>query len=149
MRVVALLLLVASVGAWGTEEDATPAPSPAPEDAEPAEDLTPRERYNAGLAQLAAGDPEAAAEAFLAARDAAGPDPALRYRAAFNLGLALATGVAAEAPPEEAIETLRQSAAWFNDVPSLLAKRRINSASSSSNPLTVSCFMGSPPCASV
>ena len=115
MRVVALLLLVAGVGAWGVEEDAPPAPSPAPEDAEPAEDLTPRERYNAGLAQLAAGDPEAAAEAFLAARDDAGPDPALRYRAAFNLGLALASGVPVEAPPEEAIETLRQSAAWFND----------------------------------
>ena len=113
MRVVALLLLVVGVGAWGAEEDAPPEPSPALE--EPAEDLTPRERYNAGLAQLAAGDPEAAAEAFLAARDDAGPDPALRYRAAFNLGLALATGVPVEAPPEEAIETLRQSAAWFND----------------------------------
>ena len=54
--------------------------------------LTARARYNAGLELLRAGDHEAAAEAFLRARDEAGPDPELRYRAAFNLGLALAFG---------------------------------------------------------
>lgn len=93
--------------------------------------LTPRGQYNLGLEQLRAGDATAAAEAFLAARDEAGPDPELRYRAAFNLGLALAAqadfsaDADAAAPPaedgeqqaplEEVIDLLRQSAAWFND----------------------------------
>ncbi|MCY4014106.1 MAG: hypothetical protein OXG82_15490 [Gammaproteobacteria bacterium] len=84
---------------------------PAPE----APALTARGRYNAGLDHLENGDSQAAADAFLAARDDAGPDPELRYRAAFNLALALATGVGPDAPPEEALETLRSSAAWFND----------------------------------
>ena len=93
-----------------------------------------RGRYNLGLALFEADDYEAAAAEFLAARDNAGPDPELRYRAAFNLGMSLAAqvgfGVAspAEDPvaapetsetqphdPEQVIETLRQSAAWFND----------------------------------
>ena len=78
-------------------------------------ELTPRGRYNRGLTHLDSAAHDAAAEDFLAARDSAGPDPELRYRAAFNLGLALAHGVAEEAPPAEAIDTLRQSAAWFND----------------------------------
>ena len=79
------------------------------------ETLTPRGRYNLGLRQLAAEEHEAAAETFLAARDNAGPDPQLRYRAAFNLGLALASGVGEDTPPAQAIDTLRRSAAWFND----------------------------------
>lgn len=78
-------------------------------------ELTPRGRYNRGLTHLDAAAHDAAADDFLAARDSAGPDPELRYRAAFNLGLALAHGVAEDAPPAEAIDTLRQSAAWFND----------------------------------
>lgn len=94
--------------------------------------LSPRGQYNKGLARLQAGEPNAAAEAFLTARDEAGPDPELRYRAAFNLGLALAAQAdfssdAAQQPPvdaaaedqqaplEEVIDLLRQSAAWFND----------------------------------
>ena len=78
-------------------------------------ELPARGRYNLGIDQLAEGDAEAAAESFLTARDQAGADPQLRYRAAFNLGFALAAGIAPEAPPGEVIETLRQSAAWFND----------------------------------
>lgn len=93
-------------------------------------ELSPRGQYNLGLERLRTGDATAAAEAFLAARDQAGPDPELRYRAAFNLGLALAAQAdfsaaaaadAAEppegqqAPLEEVIDLLRQSAAWFND----------------------------------
>ena len=93
------------------EDAAAPLEPAAPE----ASELTPRGRYNAGLDRLRAGDSQAAADAFLAARDDAGPDPELRYRAAFNLALALATGVAPDAPPEEAIDTLRRSAAWFSD----------------------------------
>ena len=51
---------------------------------------SPRQRYNRALEQLQGGSPAAAADGFLAARDTAGPDPELRYRAAFNLGVALA-----------------------------------------------------------
>ena len=103
---------------------------------EEAPELSARGRYNLGLAHFEAGEHETAAAEFLAARDTAGPDPELRYRAAFNLGLSLAAqagfgdrgaessrqppsdGSAPTEPPldpEQAIDTLRQSAAWFND----------------------------------
>ena len=130
-RLSALAVVLLSLGAVGQQDDAGTEPVVAPEsvgEADAAADpgvedeaapetagLTPRARYNVGLDHLHAGTPDAASAEFLAARDAAGPDPELRYRAAFNLALAMATGVAADAPPEEAIETLRQSAAWFND----------------------------------
>lgn len=104
-------------------------------------ELTARGRYNLGLARFGEGNYEEAATEFLAARDNAGPDPELRYRAAFNLGLSLAAqagfGEPLAAPdpdpvpevppsappspsepqpaPEQIIETLRRSAAWFND----------------------------------
>ena len=124
MRRVALGLLFASAVVAAEEIDAPenaleglPEEVAASAEQAPAESptLTPRGRYNAGLDHLGTGDSQAAAEAFLAARDDAGPDPELRYRAAFNLALALATGVAPDTPPEEAIEALRRSAAWFND----------------------------------
>lgn len=97
------------------EQPTAEADAPTADSAVADETMAPRARYNLGLDQLAAEDYAAAAEAFLAARDDAGPDPRLRYRAAFNLGYALAQGVDGETPPAEAIETLRQSAAWFND----------------------------------
>lgn len=99
------------------EEEAPAAQEEAPVNpAEPVDEtLAPRERYNLGLTQLAAEDYATAADTFLAARDDAGPDPQLRYRAAFNLGYALAQSVGEDAEPGEAIETLRQAAAWFND----------------------------------
>lgn len=97
------------------EQPAAETDAPTADNAAVDETMAPRARYNFGLEQLAAEDYAAAAEAFLAARDDAGPDPRLRYRAAFNLGYALAQGVDGETPPAEAIETLRQSAAWFND----------------------------------
>ena len=127
-RRLAVLALAAALTLFAAEDDGgaesglpqTRAVETEPEGSAPEVDRdaaapSPRGRYNQGLDQLAAGDPEAAAEAFLAARDAAGPDPELRYRAAFNLGVALAAGVDAEVPPADAIETLRRSAAWFND----------------------------------
>ena len=79
--------------------------------------LSARQRYNLALGQLNSGELEMAAEGFIAARDDAGPDPELRYRAAFNLGLALAGQSDAQQTeqPEQAIETLRSSAAWFSD----------------------------------
>ena len=109
-----------------SETDATEATPSAPQDPETPE-LPARAMYNAGLEKFRAGDHEAAAEAFLDARDRAGPDPALRYRAAFNLGLALAAGAGAPAGDDQpaggesadatrqTIATLRQSAAWFAD----------------------------------
>lgn len=97
------------------EQPTVEADAPTADSAAADETMAPRARYNLGLERLAAEDYAAAAEAFLAARDDAGPDPRLRYRAAFNLGYALAQGVDGETPPAEAIETLRQSAAWFND----------------------------------
>ncbi len=94
---------------------------PEPEPAELA-DLTARGHFNSGLAMLDAGDFDDAVQAFLRARDHAGIDPELRYRAAFNLGYALASSVRNEAEggedPEamqEAVATLRQSSAWFGD----------------------------------
>ena len=77
---------------------------------------SPRQRYNRALEQLQAGSPAAAADGFLAARDTAGPDPELRYRAAFNLGVALAGEAdASSGAPADAIDRLRDSAAWFHD----------------------------------
>lgn len=94
--------------------DAAPAP---PEGAagEPVPD-NPRRRYNLALEELRAGSLPVAADGFLAARDAAGTDTELRYRAAFNLGVALAGQAdGAGGTTEAAIETLRDSAAWFHD----------------------------------
>ena len=118
--IAAYCLLIVGTSVAAQDADA---PTEVPEDDAPpdvstpaeAPALTPRGRYNVGLDLLGAGDSQAASDAFLEARDSAGPDPELRYRAAFNLALALASGVAPDAPPEEAIDTLRQSAAWFND----------------------------------
>ncbi|MCE2460172.1 MAG: hypothetical protein J4F38_05260 [Pseudomonadales bacterium] len=115
-----------------------PVPETQPDPVDEGPEPSARGRYNLGLGHFEAGDYEAAAAAFLASRDEAGPDPELRYRAAFNLGLSLAAQVGfgivgAEAraddtapgqpadseaetqSPEQVIETLRQSAAWFND----------------------------------
>ena len=142
----AAAIAIPCVGLGAEEQTASDDVAPlteAPE--EPAEEgdeavptLSARGRYNLGLSHLADGELEAAAEEFLAARDGAGPDPELRYRAAFNLGFALAAQAGLggadhgiqwlgdeptpEPPvteqdqsPEEIIDTLRQSAAWFSD----------------------------------
>lgn len=79
--------------------------------------LGPRQRYNHGLESHRAGAWEEAAAAFLGARDEAGADTELRFRAGFNLGLAHARNAEAlvEEQPQEAIDRLRQSAAWFRD----------------------------------
>ena len=114
----------AQVGDTDIETPANP-DGPEPETGARDDSLTPRERYNAGLHDLEAGDRDVAADAFLAARDEARGDPELRYRSAFNLGLALAgqaDGVPDGSPDssteealQESIETLRSSAAWFSD----------------------------------
>ncbi len=80
-----------------------------------------RTQYNEGVGALAAGDPIAARSALLAARDDAGADSELRYRAAFNLGLTYATEAAGleKSEPEQALEALGHAAAWFRDASSL------------------------------
>jgi hypothetical protein len=83
-----------------------------------------RERYNEGLALFAKGDHAGAQKALLAARDQAGVDPELRFRAAFNLGLSLtAEADAAKAGAKEgdsselskALGLYQQAMAWFGD----------------------------------
>ena len=105
------------VGNTDIETPPSEAGEPAPEAAAPEDALSARGRYNVGLEDLDAADFAGAAEDFLAARDDAREDPVLRYRSAFNLGLALAGQAdgSAEEAPEETIETLRSSAAWFSD----------------------------------
>ena len=49
-----------------------------------------RVRYNEGVGALAKGDYDAAIEALLDSRSRAGVDPELRFRAAYDLGLAYA-----------------------------------------------------------
>lgn len=118
MKRLLRVLMVAGVASALAEEgdpvDAEAPPTTVAE-ADATEELPPRARYNLGLTLLDEQDYEGAASEFLAARDDAGPDPQLRYRAAFNLGVALAESVPAETPPEQAIEVLRRSAAWFGD----------------------------------
>ena len=115
----ALAVLAASdpVGNTDIETPPSEAGEPAPEAAASEDALSARGRYNVGLEDLDAADFAGAAEDFLGARDDAREDPVLRYRSAFNLGLALAGQAdgSAEEAPEETIETLRSSAAWFSD----------------------------------
>ncbi len=76
-----------------------------------------RIQYNASLDDYQANRWEAAAKGFLAARDQAGIDPELRYRAAFNLGMSYAgqaDGMTQD-KPQDAIDLLHQSATWFRD----------------------------------
>jgi Ca-activated chloride channel homolog len=79
-----------------------------------------REHYNSGIELLAKGDHEAAEKALLEARSLAGVDPELRFRAAYNLGLAYAahadkvkTGENADLA--KALELTQQAVSWFSD----------------------------------
>jgi hypothetical protein len=79
-----------------------------------------RERYNDGVAALARGEHEAAEKALLEARDQAGVDPELRYRAAYDLGVAYAAHAlaakGAQSPDlAKALELDQQAVAWFGD----------------------------------
>lgn len=85
--------------------------------------LSPRTVYNDGLQALTAASFDDAQHRFEEARDRAGPDRELRFRAAFNLAMTHASraesmGDVSGLPPEEAekvLEELRFSAAWFRD----------------------------------
>ena len=86
----------------------------------PSEHRAAREKYNEGVALLAKGDHEAAQKALLDARSAAGVDPELRFRAAYNLGHAYAAHAdkmkSGEQPDlAKALELMQQSVSWFSD----------------------------------
>jgi Ca-activated chloride channel family protein len=77
---------------------------------------SPRHGYNEARRAFAKGDYVAAQKGFLEARDSAAGDVDLRYRAAFNLGLTFAKQADANKDkPQEALDVLKQSAAWFRD----------------------------------
>ncbi|HEY5948705.1 MAG TPA: hypothetical protein VIV40_24610, partial [Kofleriaceae bacterium] len=79
-----------------------------------------REQYNTGIEQLAKGEHEAAEKALLEARNLAGVDPELRFRAAYNLGVAYAAHAekvkaGENADLAKALELTQQAVSWFSD----------------------------------
>ncbi|MBF0419043.1 MAG: VWA domain-containing protein [Magnetococcales bacterium] len=88
------------------------APSPTPEVAR-----TPREEYNLGLEKLAAKEFDAAQTALTSARNRAGTDGELRFRASYNLGWVEAGRADGKlkSDPKEALAGLNRAAAWFRE----------------------------------
>ena len=79
-----------------------------------------RDTYNEGVTALASGDLETAEAKLLAARSAAGVDPELRFRAAYDLGVAYALHadkLRNDKEPDlaKALELAQQSVSWFSD----------------------------------
>lgn len=79
-----------------------------------------RELYNQGVASLAKGEYEQAQKQFLEARSTAGVDPELRFRAAYDLGIAFAAHAdkvrqGEEADLEKALDLAQQAASWLAD----------------------------------
>lgn len=79
-----------------------------------------REKFNEGVELLVKGDHEAAEKALLDARSAAGVDPDLRFRAAYDLGMAYAAHAeklktGKDADLSKALELTEQSVSWFAD----------------------------------
>jgi len=79
-----------------------------------------REQYNTGVALLADGKLDEAETALLAARDQAGFDDEVRFRAAFDLAsvsIARAEAAAGGQPPDpaKAIAAYRQARTWLSD----------------------------------
>lgn len=100
MRAIAILLIVAACSRG--------------------EHRAPREKYNEGVDLLVQGDYEAAQKALLDARSAAGVDPELRFRAAYDLGIAYAAHAekmkTGESPDlQKALELTQQAVSWFSD----------------------------------
>ena len=83
----------------------------------PKEPVDRRAIFNLGVSALEAGNAEEAARQFERARREAADDGELRFRAAYDLGIAsatLASELAADSP-EEALRTLYTAADWFRD----------------------------------
>ncbi len=79
-----------------------------------------RDTYNEGVSALAGGDHEKAEKLLVEARSAAGVDPELRFRAAFDLGVTYAqhaqkVGAGKDDDVGKALELAQQSVSWFND----------------------------------
>jgi len=79
-----------------------------------------RDTYNEGVNALAGGDHETAEKLLIEARSAAGVDPELRFRAAFDLGVAYAQHsqkiqAGQDADIAKALELAQQAVSWFND----------------------------------
>lgn len=79
-----------------------------------------RDTYNEGVGALAGGDHEKAEKLLIEARSAAGVDPELRFRAAFDLGIAYAQHSQKVRAGEgddiaKALELAQQAVSWFND----------------------------------
>ena len=83
----------------------------------PKQPVDPREIFNFGVSALEAGDAEEAIRQFERARREAADDGELRFRAAYDLGIAsatLASDLEADSP-EEALRALYTAADWFRD----------------------------------
>jgi len=79
-----------------------------------------RDKYNEGVAALAKGEYEAAEKALLDARSQAGVDPELRFRAAYDLGVAFAAHAdqvktGKDADLSKALDLAQQAVSWFGD----------------------------------
>jgi hypothetical protein len=79
-----------------------------------------REKFNTGVDALAAGKFEDAEKALLEARSSAGVDPELRFRAAYDLGMAYAAHAdqmktGKDADLDKALELEQQALNWFSD----------------------------------
>jgi len=79
-----------------------------------------RDRYNEGVAALVKSDYAAAEKALIDARSQAGVDPELRFRAAYDLGVAFAahadqTKAGKDADLAKALDLAQQSRWWFSD----------------------------------
>ncbi len=79
-----------------------------------------RDIYNQGVASLVKGEYETAQKQFLEARSMAGVDPELRFRAAYDLGIAFAAHAdkvrqGEEADLQKALDLAQQAASWFAD----------------------------------
>jgi hypothetical protein len=79
-----------------------------------------REKYNEGVTLLVNGDHVAAEAALLDARSRAGVDPELRFRAAYDLGMAYAAHAenvktGKDADLNKALELTEQAVSWFSD----------------------------------
>jgi hypothetical protein len=79
-----------------------------------------RDKYNEGVAALVKAEYEAAEKALLDARSQAGVDPELRFRAAYDLGVAFAAHAdqvktGKDADLAKALDLAQQAASWLGD----------------------------------
>ncbi len=81
------------------------------------ETLLPRDVYNEGLTQLRADDLDTADEKLAMAREQAGADGVVRYRASYNLGWVAVKRAdqVIEENGEEALKHLNAAAEWFRE----------------------------------